>query len=65
MKACKTLHDPVYEYINHMFSDMDPETMFTFLTRDGLAAILSFLTTISHHSDACQTRPQAIWASQS
>ena len=28
-----------------MFGDMDPETMFTFLTRDGLAAMLSFLTT--------------------
>ena len=36
--------DPAFEYINSMFEDMEPETVFTMLMEHDSSEMLSFLT---------------------
>ena len=40
----KPQQDPAYEYINHLLDGMDPEAVFTFLTREDSVTMLTFLT---------------------
>ena len=40
----RTWHDSAYKYVNYLFDGMDPEVVFTFLTGESSAPMLTFLT---------------------